>query len=169
MTRITKGTVHLFTYKEGMLSAIAHDLRLTVKRFRIQLDGERFDATFMPETIVVDGAVRDDVVHENVLSEKDKAKIRTTMQAEVLKTSVHGKIRFTGAVRSEGVLLVAAGDLELAGKKRPLEVSMRRTASAVTGAVEITPSEWGIKPYKALGGTLKLKDVVRVAFELPTS
>ena len=167
MTRITKGTIHLFTYKEGVLSAIAHDLRLTVNRFRIQLDGDDFTAVFMPDTIVVDGAVKNGALDERALSEKDKGKIRATMQGEVLRSSQFAKISYAGKVAHEGVVLIARGDLELAGKKRPLQVTMRRTTGRVSGEVEIKPSEWGIKPYRALGGTLKLQDRVRVTFDLP--
>ncbi len=167
MQRVTKGTVQLFTYKDGMLSAIAHDLRLTVKRFRIELDEPNFSAVFMPDTIQVDGAMKRDKLDERALSDKDKAKIRTTMLGEVLKASVHAQITFKGVVAHEGVVLIARGELALAGKTKPLEVTMRHTSGVVRGEVEIKPSEWGIKPYKALGGTLKLQDRVRVVFELP--
>lgn len=167
MTRITSGTIHLFTFKEGMLSAMAHDLRLTVNKFRIQVHDERFDATFIPESIVVDGAVKNGAVDPKVLTDKDKAKIRATMQGEVLKTSQYGRIRYTGTLSHEGVVLVARGELELAGKKKPLEVTIRRTSTGLRGEVELTPTVWGIRPYKALGGALKLKDIVKVTFELP--
>ena len=169
MTRITTGTIHLFTYKEGMLSAMAHDLRLTVNKFRIQVDGERFDATFFPESIGVDGAVRDGQIDARALDEKDKAKIRATMQAEVLKTSQFGRVTYSGTLSHEGVVAVARGQLELAGKKAPLDVHIRRTSAGLRGEVEIVPTRWGIKPYKALGGALKLQDRVRVTFELPTT
>ncbi|MFT6395853.1 MAG: hypothetical protein ACJAYU_000595 [Bradymonadia bacterium] len=169
MIRITKGTVHLFTYKEGVLSAIAHDLRLTVKRFRVQVDGANVTGFFMPESITVDGAMKNGKLNERGLSDKDKSKIRSIMAGEVLRTSQFGKVNFTGIVTQEGLALVARGELELVGKKQQLEVAMRRRGDNITGEIEIQPSRWGIKPYRALGGTLKLQDRVRVVFELPAS
>jgi hypothetical protein len=35
----------------------------------------------------------------------------------------------------------------------------------LTGELEIVPSHWGIKPYRALGGTLKVQDRIRVAIQ----
>ena len=57
--RISKGEVHLFTYKDGVLSRIAHDLRLSVRRFRVVVDGTTVRGEFFPETIQVDGVMRD--------------------------------------------------------------------------------------------------------------
>lgn len=169
MIRITKGTVHLFTYKEGVLSAIAHDLRLTVTRFRVQVDGEKVSGFFMPESIQVDGAMKDGRLNERIIKDRDKSKIRTTMAGEVLRTSQFGKVNFTGTVNQQGLALVARGELELVGKTQPIEVAMRRRGDHVTGEIEIQPSLWGIKPYSALGGTLRLQDRVRVVFDLRAS
>lgn len=167
MTRITSGTIHLFTFKEGVLSAMAHDLRLEVKKFRIEVDGDAFDATFFPEAIVVDGVMRDGQFVPGVLSDKDLAKIRGIMQAEVLKTSQFARITYKGTLTHQGVVFVARGKLDLAGRSKPLDVTIRRTADGLRGEVEFAPSEWGIRPYKALGGALKVQDRVRIAFVLP--
>lgn len=169
MTRITKGDVRLFTYKDGFLSAIAHDLQLTVKRFRVEVRDDAVSGFFMPESIVVDGAVKDGKIDPRALSDKDKAKIRTTMASEVLRTSEFGKVSFSGTVSREGLALVARGELELVGRRVEIEVPMRQKGGTVTGDVEIQPSRWGIKPYRALGGTLKLQDRVRVTFALPAA
>lgn len=167
MTRITRGDVRLFTFKEGVLSAIAHDLQLTVKRFRVELRDDQVKGFFMPESIVVDGAVKNGRIDERALSDKDKGKIRTAMASEVLRTSEFGKVSFEGTVAQEGLALVARGELELVGKRVAIEVPMRQKNGQVMGDIEIQPSRWGIKPYKALGGTLKLQDRVRVTFALP--
>ena len=167
MTRITKGQVKLFTFKDGLLSAIAHDLQLTVSRFRIEVRDDQVSGFFVTDSIVVDGAVKDGRLDPRVLSDKDKAKIRTTMAAEVLRSSEFGKVAFSGTVSQEGLAIVARGDPSLVGKSVSIEVAMRRKGDSVVGEIEIQPSRWGIKPYKVLGGTLKLQDRVRVTFELP--
>jgi hypothetical protein len=33
----------------------------------------------------------------------------------------------------------------------------------LVGELELAPSQWGIKPFRALGGTLKVQDRIRVA------
>ena len=167
VTRINKGQVRVFTFKDGLLSAIAHDLQLTVSRFRFEVRDAAVSGFFVADSIVVDGAVKDGQLAPKALSDKDKSKIRTAMAAEVLRTSEFGKISFDGTVSQEGLAIVARGDLQLVGKTAPIEVAMRRKGDSVVGEIELQPSRWGIKPYKALGGTLKLQDRVRVAFELP--
>ena len=169
VTRITKGTIRVYTYKDGVLSAIAHDLQLTIGRFRLEVRDDAVSGFFVSDSITVDGAVKDGKLVPKALSDKDKGKIRSTMAAEVLRTSEFGKVSFSGTVAQEGLAIVARGDLELVGKTQNIEVAMRRRGDSVVGEVELQPSRWGIKPYKALGGTLKLKDRVRVTFELPAS
>jgi hypothetical protein len=41
-----QGTVHVFTFKEGLLARAAHDLRLRLERFRVSLDQEALVAIF---------------------------------------------------------------------------------------------------------------------------
>lgn len=167
MTRISQGSIQLFTYKDGMLARLAHDLRLTVRRFRITLDGTSVHAEFMPETIVVDGTMREGVLDAKELSEKDKGKIKATMLGEVLRASQHARIRFEGKVRPQAGAYVAKGTLTLVGKSADVAVAIQRDGAMATGEFELTPSKWGIKPYAALAGAIKLQDRVGVRFEIP--
>lgn len=166
--RISRGDVHLFTYKEGVLSRIAHDLRLSVRRFRVTVDGSNVRGDFFPETIQVDGAMRDGELQDKDLSARDIEKIRTTMAGSVLKVSQYARISFEGVLRPQGGdgNFVARGKLTLVGKSVEIAVPVRLADGRATGELEFTPSEWGIKPYSALGGTLKLQDRVGVAFDV---
>ncbi|MCB9508296.1 MAG: YceI family protein [Myxococcales bacterium] len=168
--QITRGTIHVFTYKEGMLSAVAHDLRLTLRRFRINVDGENVAGEFFPETLHVDGAVRDGALDARALSDRDRDKIRATMAGEVLRISQFAKVAFVGTARADGAQVLAKGTLELVGKRQELELAMRResgdSGEVLRGEIELQPSRWGIRPYSALAGTLRLQDRVRVEFEL---
>ena len=49
----------VFTKKEGLLSKVAHDLRLSLARFEISRDGDTVRGRFWPDTLTVDGAMRD--------------------------------------------------------------------------------------------------------------
>jgi hypothetical protein len=58
------------------------------------------------------------------------------------------------------------GELELAGERRPLAFELTaREGGGLTGTATIKQSDWGMKPYTALFGTLKVADDVEVAFE----
>lgn len=164
--RISRGDVYLFTYKEGVLSRIAHDLRLSVRRFRVTVDGSNVRGEFFPETIQIDGVMRDGKLHDKVLSPRDVEKIKTTMAGTVLKVSQYARIGFEGVVRPQGGdgHFVAKGKLTLVGKAVDIAVPVRVADGKATGEIEFAPSDWGIKPYSALGGTLKLQDRVGVQF-----
>ena len=171
--RISKGDVHLFTYKDGVLSRIAHDLRLSVRRFRVVVDGTTVRGEFFPETIQVDGVMRDGVLDARTLAPRDIDKIKSTMASSVLRVSQFARITFEGVVRPQGGdgSFVAKGKLTLVGKSVDIAVPLTIREGRATGALEFAPSAWGIKPYSALGGTLKLQDRVGVAFdvEVPAS
>ena len=70
----------------------------------------------------------------------------------------------------EGRLRVT-GELEIAGTARPVEVELAIEGGRLTGEATIAQSEWGIKPYSALLGALKVADRVRVTVdaELPAA
>ena len=58
------------------------------------------------------------------------------------------------------------GELTLAGQTRPLALDVAIGDDGAVGAtVTITQSDWGMKPYSALFGTLKVLDDVEVALE----
>jgi polyisoprenoid-binding protein YceI len=72
--------------------------------------------------------------------------------------------RSTSVARS-GDSVDVAGELELAGRRRPLAFSLTKRSGAVTGSARIRQTDWGMKPYSALFGTLKVADEVEVAIE----
>jgi hypothetical protein len=51
----------VLTYKEGLLSAVAHDLKLAVTKLSIEFDpdSKKIDATFDPTSLTVHCAMKD--------------------------------------------------------------------------------------------------------------
>ena len=54
--------IHVFTFKEGLLSRLAHDLRLSVTHYDIELRAGRVRARFDVASARVDGVVVSDRV-----------------------------------------------------------------------------------------------------------
>ena len=64
------------------------------------------------------------------------------------------------------------GDLTLVGATRPIAFDLVvGDGGRLSGSTVITQSDWGIKPYSALFGALKVADEVEVALDasLPSS
>jgi polyisoprenoid-binding protein YceI len=159
-----RGAVHVFTFKEGVLSSVAHDLRLSFGRFEIVLDGEAVEASFDLRELSVDGAVEGGTLRPYRADER--AKVETSVQREVLDTRRFPTATFRGRAIKELDGYAVEGELELKGRKEPLAFRVTDDAGTYRAAFELEPSRWGIAPYKAMLGAIRLKDRVRIELEL---
>lgn len=161
-------TVQVFTFKAGLLSPIAHDLRLRCESFRIEVDAGRITASFDPRTLKVDGVMRAGALDPGGLSQSDYRKIETTVQRDVLKTRTSSSIEFSGRLRASGDAVEVQGDLLMAGRRAEIpRARAREERDTWTLEVELAPTRWGVAPYRALAGALKLQDRVLVRVTLP--
>ena len=167
MAAIEQGRVEVYTFKEGLLGRVAHDLRLSVGSFSIdRADADTVEARFDIHSFKVDGAMRDGQLDEGALGDGDKRDILDNVRNKILH--VDRPLRFEGQAerRGDGGYRVK-GELEMAGRAQAVTLSLDRLGDRLQGEVELTPSRWGIKPFKALMGAIKLQDRVRVRFDLP--
>ena len=68
-------------------------------------------------------------------------------------------------MRVDGDRLAVTGDLTLVGTTRPIAFELSLAGGRVTGAAVLRQTDWGIKPYTALFGALKVADEVRVEID----
>jgi len=168
----SKFTVQAFA--EGLFSAFGHDPVIQIRSF----SGE---VHFVPGTfenaslkITVDPnslAVSDEV------KEKDRLEIEQTMRNEVLETSRYHEIVFASSNISVNRLaqgrcqVRVIGDLTLHGVTRnsiwiSAEAKINEDTLQASGNFSLKQSDFGIKPYSAAGGTIKLKNELKFLFDL---
>jgi hypothetical protein len=165
---ITEGTVHVFTYKDGPLARFAHDLRLSVEKFAVTLDAREVRATFDARTLRVDGVVKGARVDAGALGEKDRRDILDNLASQVLRSRQHPEILYTGrVVGATDAALTLRGSLRLVGREGPLEVQLRRRGERAVGEASLMQTRWGIQPFSAMLGAIKIKNVIDVRFDLP--
>lgn len=165
MDRIDSGALHVFTFKEGLLSPLAHDLRLSMRRFAVELDGDQVTGRFWPATLSVDGVMRRGQLDTDGLKDHHKREIQGNITQKILRTDKNPQALFEGQREATGDgRWKVSGTLELAGRKAPLEMDVRLEGGAFKGKVELRQTRWGVKPFKAVGGTIKLKDKLFVEF-----
>jgi polyisoprenoid-binding protein YceI len=107
---------------------------------------------------------------------KDVAEVQSAMEQDVLDVSRHPTIRFESrqvkvTVPSESTpSLAITGDLTLHGATRsitvPVQVRLDGRSLTATGTVTIRQTAFGIQPVSAGGGTVKVKDELRVTFTI---
>jgi len=58
------------------------------------------------------------------------------------------------------------GTLSLHGQTRPVTIDVRETGGHYEGSVRLKQTDFGIKPVKAGGGTVKVKDEIQIDFKI---
>ena len=155
----------VLTFKEGLLSAMGHDLKIRVTRFTVDVDEEqwRVDGRFDAASLRVVCAVRDGVDAHGELGGTDKRRIEETIIRDVLQAERYPEIRFvsTSASARAGELAIK-GILALHGRARELVVEARREDGAWNAVACVHQPDFGIRPYSAMLGTIRLQPDVTV-------
>ena len=161
------GTLAVRTGRTGAAAKAGHDLLLHVTEWQATLEVAD-DSTPAAISLDADGGslrVREGTGGMQALDDDDRASIEQTIDDDVLKRQ-RIAYRSSSMRRLANGRLAAEGELTLLGETRPLTVELAVDGDgALTGTALIKQSEWGIKPYSALFGALKVADEVRVEFE----
>lgn len=153
-------TVHV--YKAGMFSAFGHEHDISAPIAEGSFNEQQRFAS-----------LRVDARHMRVMdkdvSEKDREKIQATMLGpEVLDCERFPEIRFksTSVSHLGDSRWVVLGDLTLHGQTRPIKVQVEGQNGQYRGWSEFKQKDFGIQPVSVGGGTVKVKNEVKVEFEI---
>jgi polyisoprenoid-binding protein YceI len=160
-------------FASGMLSSFGHNPTLALRDF----DGE---ARFTPESpgdAALTFRVRPaafDVTGD--VKASDRRDIERETKDTVLETAkfpevVFASHRVTAMQAGEGSYRVeVSGKLNLHGVSRdlsvPAQVSLMGDTLRAFGEVAVSQTQFGIRPTSAMGGALKVKDEVKLTFEI---
>jgi polyisoprenoid-binding protein YceI len=171
----SESSFRVFVGKTGLFSALAHDHDIGVKSFSGRV--------VVPESGAAGGSLEMEVdaasleVLDTKPSEEDKKKIFNSMHNEVLESAKHPKITFksvsVSGVKQTGndaYSFVVNGDLTLKGVTKRIAVPVAATVTPqqirAAGKYALKQTDFGIKPYSAAGGTIKVKDEIVVNFDI---
>lgn len=150
------------TGRSGAAAKAGHDLTIDVQSWSATLevgDSSSLELSADPTSL----HVREGKGGMQALKDDDKADIRKTIDKDVLKKK---DISFrSSSVEPAGDGLSVSGDLEMGGKSKPVTFTLSDNGGTLTGSATLKQSDWGIKPYSALFGALKVNDEVVVAVE----
>ena len=101
-----------------------------------------------------------------VLPEKDQAAVQKDMQDKVLESATFPQIRFEStAIKKVGEgRWSVTGNLTLHGKTNPVLAEVHVDGNAYAGQAAIKQSQFGIRQVSAAGGTVKVKDELKIDF-----
>ena len=157
---------YVFTFKEGLLSPMAHDLRVKIGRFTIDVDDASgaVSASFDTSSLVIDTPMKDGNENPSALSDSDKQKIAGQIREDVLHSGKFPEATFKSRSvqkRADGGFDLD-GDLTLHGVTKPISAKTQVVGGKQQLDFDLSQPEFGITPYKAMMGTLKIQAVVKV-------
>jgi polyisoprenoid-binding protein YceI len=153
------GTLTVRTGKGGAAAKAGHNLVIEVQRWQATLERDAVELNADARSMrVVSGSGG-----ISPLGEEERNGIAQTIDEEVLQG---GSIvyRSTTVTAREGGYDVE-GELDLLGVTRPLSFALSVDGDRLTGTAQVKQTDWRIKPYSALFGTLKVADVVEVSID----
>jgi polyisoprenoid-binding protein YceI len=153
----------VYVYKTGILAGLAHNHEIEAPISW----GEVKDSDILSVEMRVDSTKLR--VLDPEVSDGTRATIQATMQgAEVLDVNHFPEIHF----RSTEVELSGAdhwvihGNLDLHGQTHPISFEVVLKDGLYQGTAMLKQTGFGITPVKIAGGTVKVKDEVKVAFSI---
>lgn len=164
------GHLLLRTGRSGLGRRAGHDLTLEATRWsaRTSVDSdEPANSTVTAEIEVESLEVREGAGGVMPLTDGDRAEILKNLRGKVLHTAAHPTITFSStSVQGTPESFTVEGDLTIMGVTRPVTVRGQVSGDRLTGGATVVQSRWGIKPYSALFGQLRVADPVEIEFDL---
>jgi polyisoprenoid-binding protein YceI len=113
--------------------------------------------------------MRDGALAAAELSAGDRVEIERVIRSRILATDKYPRARLEARVKRVGSSAELDGELELVGQRRRVTFQAERAAQAPhewQARVDLVPSRWGIRPYTALLGAIRLADRIQVVARL---
>jgi hypothetical protein len=156
-------------YREGVLAPLGHDLKLRVADFTIRVDGETsVQAEFRADSLRVLGALKNGRVAQDEPSSSDKQAIEATIRREILESGKYPAISFRStSIHKDGSGYGVQGRLELHGTTRDVQFTVELHGGRASARVLLLQPDFGITPYRAFLGALRVKPEVLVEVSVP--
>jgi hypothetical protein len=164
------GTLSVRTGRKGAAAKAGHDLLIRVTAWNATIevgDGIAISLDADPTSL----RVLEGTGGMQALDDGDRDNIRQTIDDEVLLRQGIAFRSTSAEAAADGSRVSVQGELTLVGTTRPVAFDVMVDGDRLSGTTVITQSDWGIKPYSALFGALKVADEVEVALDasLPSS
>ena len=158
-----RSTLTVRVFKSGLFSAFAdnHVVRAPIATGSISLDG----------TLAVEIGVRSAGL--TVLDPDASAATRAEVQAKMLGPEVLDSARYPDIRFASTEVAVASADrwtvtglLTLHGQTRSTTFTVTRQDGRFRGTVALKQTDFGIRPIRIMGGTVNVRDEVKVEFDI---
>jgi polyisoprenoid-binding protein YceI len=165
-----RGGLALLTGRDGLAAQAGHDLTIEVTQWSAELT---VSDDLAPTGLTVRADMNSLVVREGAggvkpLTDRDRREIAVTAR-KLLRTDAQPVATFTASRFEPGQAGGGAvhGMLSLAGAEGPLRLDVVKVGEAAYRATgSVRQSDFGIKPYTAFLGVLKVSDAVGITVDV---
>jgi polyisoprenoid-binding protein YceI len=160
---VNKSSMKVRVFKSGAFSAFAHDHEIEAP-----IAEGRIDSSANPSVQLRVDSRKMRVLDPEIAAEK-RAEIQHTMQGvAVLDVEKFPEISYQSTtVTSRGdAHWEVRGSLTLRGKTQPVVVEVSLESGRYRGSASIKQSDFGIEPIRIAGGTVKVKDELKIEFDI---
>lgn len=159
----THSTITVRVYKSGFLSAFGHnhEIQAPIESGQVEESGDL--------SVVMRVDARKLRVLDPEASESTRAQIQETMLGpQVLDADRFPEIRFQSTeIEPRGLAhWIVHGNLTLHARERPVIFDVVLKEDHYRGSVSLKQTDFGMKPVTVAGGTVKVKDEVKIEFEI---
>ena len=158
-----------------MGAKLAHDLILTANKWSGTLNVDADNPGASSAELTIDARsieIVEAVGGMKSLSDKDRKDIGKNIDDKVLQTGKFPELKFAStSVSGSAPNFQAAGNMTIVGNTKPVNVDLNVNGTQVVAKTSISQKEFGIKPFSAMMGAIKLRDDVdfELTVDLPSA
>ncbi len=159
---VNHSTLKVFVFKSGLFSAFGHNhvVAAPIEGGLVTLD---------PPSVEFRVAACKLRVLDPDVDADERAKVQATMEGpEVLDCARFPEIRFqsTSVEKAGADQWTVHGSLSLHGQSRPVTVVVKKQGGHYIGTAKLKQRDFGMTPVSVAGGTVKVKDEVKIEFDI---
>ena len=161
-------TLSVRTRRGGAAAKAGHDLLICVTAWQgtLEIGTDPGQASVELTADATSLRVREGTGGMQSLGEDDKANIHQTIDDEVLKRRDIVFRSTRAELAADRSRIAVEGELTLAGATQPIAFDLLIAGDGTLSATAVvTQTRWGMKPYSALFGALKVLDDVEVVLD----
>jgi polyisoprenoid-binding protein YceI len=158
-----RSSITVFVYKSGLFSAFADDHTIKAPLASGTISEQP------PLSVDVSIRAASLVVLDPELAPDKRAEVQARMLgADVLDAAAYPDIRFVSTLvdQAKEDEWKVTGRLTIHGRDGVVTVTVRRESGAYRGEVIVGQKDFGIEPIRIVGGTVRVKNELKVRFEI---
>jgi polyisoprenoid-binding protein YceI len=160
---VSKSSLKIRVFKSGAFSAFAHDHEI-----QAPIDEGKIDSSASPSVQLRVDSRKMRVLDPDISVEK-RTEIQHTMEGTAVLDVAHFpeiSYRSTAIAKTGDAHWEVRGNLNLHGQNQLVVVVVSLDGGHYRGSASFKQSDFGISPIRIAGGTVKVKDEVKIEFDI---